>query len=150
VETYVNPYKGFIDVLAHPRAGAHRLALTGELIAAYAEMSYLLACTKGSLVPQVVWLDCARELERGISTYRDAWRRFATEISPIVEGHDFDATVSPLIGPETTQAFQEAVDRVRGALDLMRREAPSVGVESFRIVPAVPGCFHGTRFGSPQ
>jgi hypothetical protein len=107
MEASSSPYQVFIDVLVHRHAGERRLALTGELIAAYAEINHLLARTKGNR-PWAVWSDRATELERCMSVYRSAWQRFITGISAFTEGGS--ATVSPSLGPETTQAFQEAVD----------------------------------------
>ncbi|GAA1361823.1 hypothetical protein [Streptomyces beijiangensis] len=128
MDAYVNPYREFIDVLAHRHAGEHRKALTGELIAAYAEMNNLLASTKGKLTAPV-WYDCADELERCTSIYTTAWRRFASEISQFLLDADLD--VSPSLGPETTQAFQASVDGLRAALDVMRRASRQVGCESW-------------------
>ncbi|MET8402722.1 hypothetical protein [Streptomyces sp900116325] len=130
MDTYVNPYQVFIDVLAHRHAGAHRRALTGDLIAAYAEVNHLLARTKGKLAG-AVWSDCAAELERCMSLYESAWRRFSAEISDGVSGDDVKVTPSPSLGPETTQAFQAAVDGLRAALGAIKKESRLVGCESW-------------------
>ncbi|MBC3844677.1 hypothetical protein GXW82_44250 [Streptacidiphilus sp. 4-A2] len=131
MDAYVNPYQVFIDVLAHRYSGAQRRALTGDLIAAYAEINHLLARTKGKL-RGAVWSDCAAELERCMSLYGAAWRRFSAEI---FDGDTCDdgasISPSPLLGPETTQAFQEAAEGLRAVLDAMRRESRLIGCESW-------------------
>ncbi|MDP5309421.1 hypothetical protein [Streptomyces poriferorum] len=129
MDGYASPYQVFIDVLAHRHAGGHRRALTGELIAAYAELNHLLACTKGTLAG-AVWADCGDELERCMSLYRSAWIRFVAMV-----GDDYPNGVgtvpSPTLGPETTQAFQAAADGLRAALDVLRRESHLLGCESW-------------------
>lgn len=128
--TYATPYQVFIDVLAHPYAGAHRQALTGELVAAYTELNHLLARTKGKLEGRV-WGDCCTELDRWMGLYRSAWQQFSAGVSAILSSGDAYAAARPSLGPETTQAFQEALDGLRAALDVMRREARAVGYESW-------------------
>ncbi|MFF4922745.1 hypothetical protein ACFY4B_19370 [Kitasatospora sp. NPDC001261] len=129
MDGHTDPYKVFIDVLAHRHAGAQRQALTGESIAAYTELNHLLGRTKGTLA-RTVWLDCADELDRCVSLYRGAWARFAS-----VVGNDYpngaDTAPSPELGPETTRAFQEAADGLRAALAVLRREARLLGCESW-------------------
>lgn len=130
MDAYVNSYQVFIDVLAHRHAGAHRRALTGDFVAAYVEVNHLLARTKGKLT-DAVWSDCAAELERCMSLYESAWRRFSVKVGDGVSVDDVGAAVSPSLGPETTQAFQAAVDGLRAALDVMRRESRLVGCVSW-------------------
>ncbi|MEU6234947.1 hypothetical protein [Kitasatospora sp. NPDC047058] len=129
MDGYANPDQEFIDVLAHRYAGAHLRFLTGELIAAHAELNHLLARTKGRLA-RATWADCGDELHRCTSLYRSAWARFAAAV-----GDDFpngaDTMPSPTLGPETTQAFQAAVDGLRGALEVLRRESRQLGCESW-------------------
>lgn len=132
MEAYANPYQTFVDVLAHPYAGAHRQALTGELIAAYVEMNHLLARTKGKLA-EGVWRGCAVELEECMDLYRSAWRQFSAGVAAILASGDADAAARLSLGPETTQTFLEALDRLRAALDVMRGEARLVGQESWNF-----------------
>ncbi|MEU9130522.1 hypothetical protein AB0D08_20890 [Kitasatospora sp. NPDC048540] len=119
----------FIEVLTHRHAGAHRRALTGELIAAHEELNHLLARTKGTPIREV-WADCAAELDRCTGLYRSAWARFAAAV-----GNDYpqgsDTEPPPSLGPETTQAFQAALDGLRAALGTMRTEARRLGHESW-------------------
>jgi hypothetical protein len=130
VEAYANPYQAFIDVLAHRYAGAQRKALTGDLIAVYAEFNHLLGRTKGKLAV-AVWAGCADELLRCMSLYESAWRRFAAEVGKYVSGDDVDVPSSSSLGPETTQAFQEVLDGLWAALDVLRRESRLVGCEAW-------------------
>ncbi|WP_326575251.1 hypothetical protein OG539_19460 [Actinacidiphila glaucinigra] len=126
---YTSPYQVFIDVLAHRHAGAHRRSLTGELIAAYAELNHLLARTKGTLAT-TVWADCGHELARCMGLYTSAWTRFVAMVGDhYPDGAD---TVPPSTrGPETTRAFQAAADGLRAALDVLRGESRLLGCESW-------------------
>lgn len=126
MDAYVNPYQVFIDVLSHRHSGAQRKALTGDLIAAYSEVNHLLGRTKGKSMG-VVWFDCSAELERCMNLYKTAWDRFAAGVG---DGAPSVAP-SPLLGPETTRAFQAAVDGLRASLDVLRRESRLVGCESW-------------------
>ncbi|MDX2732903.1 hypothetical protein [Streptomyces sp. PA03-2a] len=128
MDSYTNPNQEFIEVLAHRHAGAHRQALTGELIAICAEMNHLLARTKGTMAP-AVWADCGDELVRCLGLYRKAWTRFAAMVDDYLHGGD--TAPSPSLGPATTQAFQAAVEGARAALDVLRGEALRLGCESW-------------------
>ena len=123
---YVNPDQLFIEVLSHRFSGSQRRALTGEMITAYAEVNYLLAGTKGGAIG-AAWGDCAAELTRCTSLYRTAWQRFAAAVGDGV----WDTPPSPTLGPETTEAFRSAVEGLRAALDVLRREARLVGLDSW-------------------
>ncbi|MFC8450124.1 hypothetical protein [Kitasatospora sp. NPDC057223] len=128
MDSYVSPYQEFIEVLAHRHAGAHRKALTGELIAVHAEMNHLLGRTKGTMAT-AVWADCGAEFDRCTELYRNAWGRFITGVDDYLSGAD--TAPSPLLGLETTKAFEAAVDGARAALDIMRRESGRLGCESW-------------------
>ncbi|MFC8454409.1 hypothetical protein [Kitasatospora sp. NPDC057223] len=128
MDSYASPYQEFIEVLAHSHAGAHRKALTGQLIAVYAEMNHLLAGTKGTMAP-AAWADCGNELSRCMGLYRNAWTRFVAVVDDYLNGADIAPSSS--LGPETTQAFQAAVDGARAALDVMRTEARRLGREGW-------------------
>ncbi|MER7585223.1 hypothetical protein [Kitasatospora sp. NPDC097691] len=128
MDSHTGPYRDFIEVLAHPHAGAHRQALTGELIAAYAEMNHLLARTKGTMAT-AVWAECSGELLRCTALYRNAWIRFAAVVDDYPNGADI--VPSQALGPETTQAFQTAVDGLRAALDVLRAEARRLNCETW-------------------
>lgn len=123
---YVNPDQLFIEVLSHRFSGSQRRALTGKMITAHAEVNHLLAGTKGGAIGDA-WWDCAAELERCTSLYRTAWQRFAAAVGDGV----WDTPPSPTLGPETTEAFQSAVEGLRAALDVLRREARLVGRDSW-------------------
>ncbi|MFD8782523.1 hypothetical protein [Kitasatospora sp. NPDC059599] len=128
MDSHTGPYQDFIEVLAHPHAGAHRQALTGELIAVYAEMNHLLARTKGTMAT-AVWAECGDELLRCTALYRNAWTRFVAGVDDCLNGADI--VTSPLLGRETTQAFQAAVAGLRAALDVLRAEARRLDCESW-------------------
>ncbi|MEY2249074.1 hypothetical protein AB8A21_40175 [Streptomyces sp. BF23-18] len=127
----VNPYQMFIDVLAHRYSGEQKKALTGEFVAAYSEVNHLLARTKGKL-PRGVWSDCAAELERCVDLYRSAWREFASGVDDYVSSVGSGVVVSSSLGPDTTQAFQAAVDGLCVTLASLRREASLIGCESWK------------------
>ncbi|MBR7837801.1 hypothetical protein KDL01_31290 [Actinospica durhamensis] len=127
----MNPYQVFIDVLDHPHTGARRQALTGEMIAVYTEVNHLLARTKGKLAGGV-WRDCAVELDRRMGHYRSAWQQFSTGIDAILSSGIADTVAQRSLGPETEQAFQEALDGLCAALDVVRSEARRIGIESWK------------------
>ncbi|SEN18651.1 hypothetical protein [Actinacidiphila rubida] len=117
------------DVLTHRHAGAQRCALTGEFIAAYAELNHLLARTKGTL-PGAVWAECGSELERCTALYRSAWARFVAFV-PDDYPHGVDTAPPSTLGPETTEAFRSAANGLRAVLAVLRREARRLGCESW-------------------
>ena len=67
-----NPYQVFIEVLSFRHATTHQIALTGEMIAAYAEMNHMLGRSKG-FIARDVWADSASEVDRCVDLYRSAW-----------------------------------------------------------------------------
>ncbi|MFD7026549.1 hypothetical protein ACFWAR_00740 [Streptomyces sp. NPDC059917] len=123
---YVYPDQLFIEVLNHRFSGSQRRALTGEMITVCEEVNYLLACTKGGAIGGA-WHQCAAELTRCTSLYESAWQRFAAAVG---DG-TWETPPSPTLGPETTQAFRSAVEGLRAALDVLRRETRLVGLDSW-------------------
>lgn len=61
--------------------------------------------------------------------YRDAGARFVVVVDDYLNG--VDIVPCPPLGPEATQAFQEAVDGARAVLDVMSREARRLVCESW-------------------
>ena len=102
-------YGVFVEVLSDKGISHHRAALTGELIAAAAELDHLLARTRGR-VDRAVWSSCAADLAGAVGLYTDAWKESANGME---------------------WAFQDAVDKCRSALDAMRGELWRLGEESW-------------------
>jgi hypothetical protein len=119
-----NPYQVFVDVLSYRLTGTHQLALTGEMIAAYAEMNHILGRTKGKL-DRDVWAECGDELIRWGNHYESAWTGFREASS-----HDPESQSRP--GPDVTRGFQDAVDGLRAVLEVLRREFELMGKDSWK------------------
>jgi hypothetical protein len=104
-------YGVFAEVLSDKQISHRRAALTGEMTALAAELEHLLARAKGR-TDRAVWSSCSADLARSVRQFTEAWRGRASE-------------------PDSELAFQDAVDRCRGALDVMRGELWRLGEESW-------------------
>jgi hypothetical protein len=97
------------------------------MIAAYAEMNHLLGRTKGKLA-RTVWGECADETVRCSRLYEATWTGFT-------DGLCDDPEVDPRPGLDVTRDFQDAVDGLRAALDVMKRESGHIGMVSWWLGP---------------
>jgi len=116
----VNPYEVFVDVLSYRYTGAHQRALTGGIIAAYAELNHLLGRTKGRL-PGATWADCADTLLECTELYEAAWMEFKQTLV-----RDSESDLRP--GQALTRAFEVTLDMLRTALERMRDECGRMGM----------------------
>jgi hypothetical protein len=124
VGDHVNTYQVFIDVLSFRYVTTHQVALTGQMIAASAELSHMLGRTKMH-ADKHAWYQVSDQFRRAMEVYRTAWANSAPESVG-------DPEAPPYPGIGVTPAFESAVAMMQAAVEEMRRELASMGMASWR------------------